>query len=540
MKKLLIASLFSLILLAGFLAAILLSFMYYFDLIDVQLLFGLTILINLLLWLLGPTISDWIYRFFYKLRWISLDELKGLSPASAAIIQKVCDKYRFKIPRLGIIPDNNPNAFTYGSGRWNGRIVITEGILKYLDENERASVYGHELGHIKNRDFIVMTIASTLLQLLYEVFVVSRVAAGGKGKKKGGLPLLVIMIAAYVLYWIGQYVVLYLSRVREYYADEFSARETDPDFLSSALIKISYGILVNPDDVRLVHSTRFIGLTNFKLSEQIGLVYYNCRNLNQFEPLLKVLLYDIKNPWAFITELSSTHPLTGKRLKRLSGFSQKPLFDFRVIEKEIPVDKVRMNRNFLRDVAVMTLPAAVTIAFPILFLAALYEGYIEASIGIFLGSWLLLGGLGILVKTLYTYTGRKGEPGTVIELMSDLYASPVRGRPVILTGKLIGRGVPGLIFSEDMMMQDRTGLMFLNYESWLPFLGNLFFGLKKVPQLVNQDAVISGWFLRNISPVVGLRSLETGGEKIRGYVKFSGLIWGLILAGVGIFVLTIL
>ena len=58
--------------------------------------------------------------------------------------------------------------------------------------------------------------------------------------------------------------------------------------------------------------------------------------------------------------------------------------------------------------------------------------------------------------------------------------------------------------------------MFLNYESWLPLFGNLFFGLKKVPQLLNRDAVISGWFLRGISPVLGLRSLETSGERIRG------------------------
>ncbi|HVN65291.1 MAG TPA: M48 family metalloprotease [Methanomicrobiales archaeon] len=535
--KLLIASLFSLTLLAGFLAAILLSFLYFFDLIDVPLLFGLTILINLVLWLLGPTISDWIYRHFYKMRWISMDELRQLSPASAAIVTLVCGKYRFRVPRLGIIPDNNPNAFTYGSGRWNGRVVITEGILKYLDENERASVYGHELGHIKNRDFIVMTIASTLLQLLYEAFVVTRLFTG-KGKKKGGLPVVAIMVAAYVLYWIGQYVVLYLSRVREYYADEFSARETDPDYLSSALIKISYGILVNPDDVRLVNSTRFIGLTNFKLSEQIGLVYYNCRNVGKFEPLLKTLLYDLKNPWAFVSELSSTHPLTGKRLRRLSGFSKHPLFDFRVIEREFPVDKGRMNRNFLRDVAVVILPVAAAIAFPIVYLAAVYGGWFDPTIGGFLGGWLLLGGVGILVRTLYRYPGRKPEPGTVIDLMSDLYASPVRGRPVSLKGKLVGRGVPGLIFSEDMMMQDSTGLMFVNYESWLPFFGNLFFGLKKVPQLVNREAAISGWFLRGVSPMLGLGSLETGSEKIRGYVKLGGLIGGTILAVVGILILS--
>lgn len=543
--RLFIASLFTLILLSGFLGAILLSFLYFAGFIEIYLLFGLTILINFILWLVGPKISDWIYRFFYKLRWVSLDELRKMSPASADFLVKTCRKYNFNVPKIGIIPDKNPNAFTYGSGRWNGRIVVTEGIFKYLDENERVSVYAHELGHIKNRDFIIMTIASTLLQLIYEMYVVSiKIAAttsSGGGKKGGGKAIFLgVAVAAYIFYWIGHYVVLYLSRVREYYADEFSAKETNPNYLSSALIKISYGILVNPDDVRLVKSTKYIGLTDFKLSKNIGLVYYNCQKLKNFEPLNRVLLYDIKNPWAFVTELNSTHPLTGKRLRRLSQFSTRPLFNFDTIEQRNPIDKGRMYSNFFKDVGVLILPALLAIGFPIIYWISIYLGYLPLSFKFFIGAWLAIIGIGIILVTLYRYPGKIPEDSTVIDLMSDLYASPVRGRAVKLNGKLIGRGVPGLIFSEDMVMQDKTGLMFLNYESWLPLLGNLIFGLRKVPKLVNKDAKISGWFLRGVFPIVGLKMLETGEERIRGFVKLGGLIGGLLLTIIGSIVLFVI
>ena len=178
----------------------------------------------------------------------------------------MCRKYNFNIPRLAIIPDKNPNAFTYGSGRWNARIIVTEGIFRYLNENQIKAVYGHELGHIKNRDFIVMTTASTILQLLYVFYIIGVMSqrTGGGSKKDEGSYLVLIGIISYIFYWIGQYIILYLSRVREYYADQFSAEETkDPNSLAVALVRIAYGILTNPDNVNLVELTKTMGIMNF-------------------------------------------------------------------------------------------------------------------------------------------------------------------------------------------------------------------------------------------------------------------------------------
>jgi Zn-dependent protease with chaperone function len=536
--RLFLASLFTLLLLSSFLIAIFLTFLYFTGFFDIYLLFGFTILFNFIFWLFGPKISDWIYKFFYKVRWITIKELKEICPKSANFILETCNKYNFKVPKLGIIPDKNPNAFTYGSGRWNGRIIVTEGIFKYLDENERTSVYAHELGHIKNRDFIVMTIATVLLQLLYEMYVVGRLSLIRGGRRKSSGALLFVMLASYIFYWIGQYIVLYLSRIREFYADEFAAKETDPNYLASALIKISYGILANPDNVRLVNSTKYIGITNFNLSKNIGLIYYNCKNIKDFKPLAKALLYDIKNPWAFISELRSTHPLTGKRIRRLCSLSAEPLFDFKQIERENPVDKRKLYRNFLKDILVLTLPFLLAVSYPILYFLLVYFNYLPFSL-YFIPEWLFLIGFGILVSTIYKYPGKKAQETTIIELMSDIYASPVRGKPVALEGIIVGRGVPGLIFSEDLMIQDKTGLIYLNYESWLPFLGNLIFGLAKVPKLIDKRAKIYGWFLRGNYQWIGLRLLETDKEKIHGFVKLGGLIGGIffILLSVIIFLL---
>lgn len=163
--RLALASFFTLGLLSSFVAAPVLAFMYYTDSISIFWLFGLTVLINFIIWLVSPRISDIIYRFFYDVEWYELEELREKSPEAVQVIEETCEQYDFSAPKLGVIPDDNPNAFTYGSGRFNSRVIATQGLFKYLDGNEAGSVYVHEMGHVVHRDFIVMTVANTLVQL---------------------------------------------------------------------------------------------------------------------------------------------------------------------------------------------------------------------------------------------------------------------------------------------------------------------------------------------------------------------------------------
>ena len=141
-----------------------------------------------------------------------------------------------------MIPDRNPTAFTYGILRANARIVVTDGLFEFLNEEEQRAVVAHELGHIVNRDFIVMTAAGTLVQILYQVYAASmRSGRSGSDKNKGGQAL--VGLAALAMYYVGIYLLYYLSRTREYLADAFSAERVEARHLASALVKVAYGIV---------------------------------------------------------------------------------------------------------------------------------------------------------------------------------------------------------------------------------------------------------------------------------------------------------
>lgn len=536
MPRLLLASVWSLGLLSGFVLILVLIVMG-FSWVEINLPFaiGITVVWNFFVWLAGPLISDFLYQWLYKVQWVTIEGLEQKSPQSARVIRSVCQEYNITMPELGIIPDNNPNAFTYGSGKWNSRIIVTEGIFTFLSEDERGSVYGHELGHIKNNDFIIMTIASTLVQIIYEIYYFSKEASKRKtwGKKWNPFPL--IALVAYIFYVVGNYILLYLSRIREYYADEFSAKHTDPNSLAQALMKIALGVLATPENNRLVESTKHIGIASVAVSEGIGLVYANCQKANNFEPFARALLFDIKSPWAWIAELSSTHPLTGKRIKALMKLSPSPYYDLENIEQKYSIDQSKLYGGFWKDVSLLILARLLPwVGFGGWFILSLQ--YISHSNNYWIGAVAggVLGfGLSLLVSTYMRYSDLTDNHTTVLEMMSDIYASPVRGKRVALSGTIIWKGIPWYVFSEDMMLQDSTGLMYLDFESKIPIVGNLIFSLTKVQALINKPVETSGWFFRSIWSNMVVDSVVQGTNEIHGWAKFWWNIGGLVFSIIG-------
>lgn len=528
-----LASAVTLGLLGSFLFAVIVGLMLFFEAVSLGVALGLVVAVNFLVWLVSPRINDFMYSYLYDMRWVSLEEFREMSPESARVIEEVTDDYGYSTPKLGIIHDRNPNAFTYGSGRWNSRIFMTEGCFEFLDDEEAASVMAHELGHVTNRDFIVMTVANTVVQILYLIAIYSW-RFGQRGRNRAATALFGVAVLSYIFYFIGEYMVLYLSRVREYYADEFAAEYTDPDAMSTALVKVAYGILVTEDDEELVRATKNIGLMNPKASKDEALAYHNSgRSVDAGSELAQSFLFDLKNPWARLGELRSTHPLTGKRVKRLSGMSVQPVFDFDAILRRNPVDMRRMYREFFTDAGALFLPTVVAVGFPLFYLGGAVLEVVPLDILLFAGGWLAAVGVALLARNLYKYPRGEPEEGTVLGAMADPYASPVRGKNLKLDGELIGRGQAGYRFSEDLMFKDETGLMYLRYESWLPVLGNLLFAVGRVPELVGEEVTVEGWFLRGTSQHVAMLRLHAPGESVKSYVHLSGLITGTVLLVVG-------
>lgn len=533
-----LATVLTLGLLSSFVFAVILGLMLAFGTVSLPIAVALVVLFNFGMLLVSPRINDFLYRYLYDMEWVDLADFRERSPASARVIEEVTAEYGYDTPKLGLIADRNPNAFTYGSARFNARVVLTEGCFEYLDDEEVASVVAHELGHVTSRDFITMTLANTLVQVLYLVAVYAwrfGAATGSGGGRNRAAPLLFgVAILAYVLWFFGEYIVLYLSRVREYAADSFAAEWTHPDALSTALVKIAYGIVTSEDSPELAKATRNIGIMDVANSRDDGLVYHNVRQAGGDEDLLlRSFLYDLKNPWAKVLELNSTHPLTGKRVRALSGMEGARRFDFADILSRFEVDRGRMYRNFFRDVGMLALPGLLAVGYPLLYLGAVLAEAVAFSWFWLAGGWLAAFGVGQVALALYKYPREASEPTTVLEALADPYASPVRGQPVDLDGELIGRGQAGYRFSEDLMFQDRTGLMYLKYESWLPLLGNFLFALRRVPELIGEDVEVEGWFLRGTGPWVGMRRLRHGDETIRGFIHYGGLVSGVLLLAVG-------
>lgn len=497
---------------------------------------GLTVVFNVGVFFLSPFLMDLTQRWLYGTRWISLDDLRRQSPEAAQIVEQVCQKHQLKQPRLGIIDDQNPTAFTYGSLPNTARLVVSQGLFTYLDDEEVATVYAHELGHIVHWDFALMTLAATLIQIMYLIYVFGQRMGRGGGDNKAKDAAQSLALAAYVFYIVGTYLILYLSRTREYFADHFAAEVTgNPNALSRALVKIAYGIVEegqrDKEPSRLMEGTRALGIYDAKSANSTGTAY---RVAASPERVGRVFLWDLFNPWGWWMELNSTHPLTGKRVRALSTYAEQLgltiEFDMgRVVQEGKRLSKQKLYGNFALDVALYAaeiLGLTLGLGLGLIFIPMDWGFLMGALVGL---------GAGILLKRSVMFPDFNQAPQSdVLTLMSNPYASPLRGQPVKLDGKLIGRGQAGYTFGSDLKLQDSTGMLFLRYSSRFGPIGNFLFGASQVEKLIGSSGSTLGWFRRGVAPWMDLIRFSSGGKVIDSYHRFWSLIAGIgaILLGI--------
>ena len=487
----------------------------------------ITVLFNLAVFFISPSIMDLSQKWLYKTRWVNLAAIRQRSPKTADIITQVCADRGLSQPRLGIIEDQNPTAFTYGSLPNTARVVVSEGLFTYLDDEEVASVYAHEMGHIVHWDFAIMTLGSTLVQVCYLLFVfIDRL--GNKAKDA----LQTVSFAAFAMYIVGTYLLLSLSRVREYFADHFAAEVTaNPNALSRALVKIAYGIVEegkrSEKPSQLLQGTRALGICDSKAAVITGNMY---RSSTASGKMGRVFLWDMFNPWARWSELNSTHPLTGKRIRALANYAeqldQEVEFDMASILREgYKLSKQRLYGGFALD---LVLYLAEVLGLLLGFLLGLLLTDPDQPLLWFLSFPLIGFAAGTLIKALILYPDYAKAPVTdILELMANPYASPLRGIPAQLDGRLIGRGEAGYVFGSSIQFQDPTGLLYLRYCSLLGPIGNFLFGLKRVNRLIDSQASVLGWFRRGaVSSLDLIRIRSENGGIVNSYPRFWSLLLG--------------
>jgi len=161
------------------------------------------------------------------------------APGLHAMIEKLCIQADLPKPRIAVADTPVPNAFAMGRSKKSAVVCATTGIMNTLTPTELEGVMAHELAHVKNRDVLIMTMASFFATLASMIAQFAFFFGGGRSSE-GGAPGLVIFLVSMLVYVISFFLMLALSRYREFTADRGAALITGrPSALASALQRIS-------------------------------------------------------------------------------------------------------------------------------------------------------------------------------------------------------------------------------------------------------------------------------------------------------------
>ncbi len=234
--------------------------------------------------------SDKIALAMYRAQPVTRDEL----PRVYDVVERLTQRVGIPMPKIFVIPSDSPNAFATGRNPSHASVAVTQGILNLLNDEELEGVLAHELGHVRNRDILISSIAATIAGAITFLARMAMWGAmfGGYGgrddrERGGGLGALVMIILAPIAAMLIQ---LAVSRSREYAADATGAHFTgNPYALASALRKLdAYSRRVplpaSPSTAHLFIVQPFLGMGGIN--------------------------------WA---NLFSTHPPIAKRIERLTG-----------------------------------------------------------------------------------------------------------------------------------------------------------------------------------------------------------------------------
>jgi heat shock protein HtpX len=271
-------------------------------------------------YLVGPAIVAATSRLHY---------LKpGENPWLESTVKDLADKSGVPMPRLATVPNNTPNAFVFGRSSSGATLAVHDGLLKSLNEDEIRGVIGHELGHVKHKDFIVMTILSALpliayiiAQFAFRAGVISSYSRGRNNKgENAGIILIIIGAVSFVVYIITFLAVMRLSRLREHYADAYSAYLTSsPRSLESGLAKITYGLSLSP---KAPEGARAFYIEDPALAKQEVSEIMQQKDTYDLDhdgvlderELELAMEKESKSTWNQLNNLFSTHPPTFKRI----------------------------------------------------------------------------------------------------------------------------------------------------------------------------------------------------------------------------------
>ena len=267
----------------------------------------------LIQYMIGPKMVEWSMGVQYV--------TEAQYPGLHRMVTELARDAGIPKPRIGIARIPIPNAFAFGRWAKDGRVCVTEGIMNLLNEKELRAVLAHEISHLKHKDVAIITMISVIPMICW-YFAWNQLFSGDRERGNG----IIIGIVALIIYLITNLLVLYVSRIREYYADEGAVKlGSSPHHLASALYKLVYGSArVSKESLKPIEGMKAFFAndpsragSDIRELSQIDLDGSGTIDMNELMALrtrpIKVKTTDK------LMEMFSTHPNTLKRIQRLSS-----------------------------------------------------------------------------------------------------------------------------------------------------------------------------------------------------------------------------
>ncbi len=477
---------------------------------------------------LSPWLLDWLMTTFYGQRELPKDVLHGYSRETARVLQRYCQQRRWQSPKLRILPIDAPVALTYGYLCRNARIVVSQGLLDQLADDEIATIYGTQLGHISHWDIVVMSLVLLVSLPIYGLY--QQISAWGN-KKASGIwcrPITILASVIYGFWCLLTSLALWLSRLRLYYSDRLAAEITgNPNALTRALLKIAMGI--SSDVQRTEHTSGYLESLNLLLPVS----YQQSLSLGSIAghlPFESILMWDTVNPYRRWFTFSNSHPLIGDRIQRLNQIARHWHIDTELHLTSQQTAKVKRHAFLLNIAPFVGIPLGAVFAgliwltwqtafaLKILNLKWIYEDWS------FVTGCLLIGfSIGMVFRMNSFFPDIKTASVQNAELLPSLLTNPsgipIDSISVCLVGKLLGR--PGIAncLGQDLILQCSTGLVKLHHT---------YLGQSVNPQdLIGRQVIVTGWFRQSATPWIDIHTVQTQSGKT---IHSPHPIWSTVVA----------
>ncbi|BAU11372.1 peptidase M48 Ste24p [Leptolyngbya sp. NIES-3755] len=467
--------------------------------------FGIGLLI---LFIASPWILDVILTGLYRLKPLSTSAIARHSPETYRLIQRFAQQQKIPIPKLGVLPTSAPIVVTYGCLPKFARIVVSQGLIDSLNEEEIAAIYAGECGHIAHWDFAILSLISVVLQIPYSIYHLFAIGSDRLRKIKLNQAILsklvqmsadicmVFSAIAYSFFWIFRWSGLWLSNQRMIYSDRTACNLTgNPNGLTRALIKTTIATTQIIKHDKQTHPL----LESFELLNPVGY-----RSAILIEGLFDQVSLSNLFQWDFSNKSFSL----GTRLEKLMNYCE--LWHLEP-ELEINVSAPIKQKKLLQFAPIVGSLIGLSIAFILWLIAqALFAignfrfNWIASDYSLFPSFTLIGFGIGSIIRFNHFFPESRNPETDLIHLLTRPDLTLMNSPVVRLEGILIGRLGAANQLAQDLFLQTETGLIKLNYCSQLGAIGNL---LRPLP--IGQTAIVTGWFRRTATPYIDVNTIRT-------------------------------